>query len=69
MRAGSAGDCGGAKAWATALLSSLADHKRRSPLLSRVPEMELSVPVDSLDRIGSGCLRGVLSLPVGHCLG
>ncbi|WP_331743180.1 cytochrome P450 [Kitasatospora sp. NBC_01300] len=35
-------------------------------LLSRVPELELAVPVDSLDWIGSGIIRGVLSLPVRY---
>lgn len=33
-------------------------------LLSRVPGLELAAPVDSLDWIGSGIIRGVLSLPV-----
>jgi cytochrome P450 len=35
-------------------------------LLSRVPELELAAPVDSLDWIGSGIIRGVLSLPVRY---
>ncbi|MEV0175511.1 cytochrome P450 [Streptomyces sp. NPDC050803] len=33
-------------------------------LLARVPELELAAPVDSLGWIGSGIIRGVLSLPV-----
>ncbi|WP_246563245.1 cytochrome P450 [Streptomyces roseirectus] len=32
-------------------------------LLSRLPELELAVPADALGRIGSGIIRGVLSLP------
>lgn len=35
-------------------------------LLSRVPELELAAPVDALDWIGSGIIRGVLSLPVRY---
>ncbi|WAZ26867.1 cytochrome P450 [Streptomyces cinnabarinus] len=35
-------------------------------LLSRVPELELAVPVDSLEWIGSGIIRGVRSLPVRY---
>ncbi|MEV7598291.1 cytochrome P450 [Kitasatospora sp. NPDC089797] len=35
-------------------------------LLSRVPELELAVPEESLDWIGSGIIRGVLSLPVRY---
>ncbi|MFF3504994.1 cytochrome P450 [Streptomyces sp. NPDC003247] len=35
-------------------------------LLSRLPELELAAPVDSLDWIGSGIIRGVLSLPVRY---
>ncbi|CAG6390694.1 cytochrome P450 [Streptomyces cocklensis] len=35
-------------------------------LLGRLPELELSVPVDSLQWIGSGIIRGVLSLPVRY---
>ncbi|MET9868433.1 MULTISPECIES: cytochrome P450 [unclassified Streptomyces] len=38
-------------------------------LLSRVPELELAAPVDSLDWIGSGIIRGVLSLPVRYRVG
>ncbi|MFD9691409.1 cytochrome P450 [Kitasatospora sp. NPDC059146] len=38
-------------------------------LLARVPELELAVPVDSLDWIGSGIIRGVLTLPVRYRLG
>ncbi|GGN91193.1 cytochrome P450 [Streptomyces albiflavescens] len=37
-----------------------------STLLSRVPELELAAPVDSLEWIGSGIIRGVLSLPVRY---
>ncbi|MFJ3672488.1 cytochrome P450 [Streptomyces sp. NPDC090106] len=35
-------------------------------LLARVPELELDVPPDSLEWIGSGIIRGVLSLPVRY---
>ncbi|MEU1412089.1 cytochrome P450 [Streptomyces sp. NPDC005731] len=35
-------------------------------LLSRLPELELAVPADSLAWIGSGFIRGVLSLPVRY---
>ncbi|MYT71741.1 MULTISPECIES: cytochrome P450 [unclassified Streptomyces] len=35
-------------------------------LLTRVPELELAVPVESLEWIGSGIIRGVLSLPVRY---
>ncbi|MFJ9558848.1 cytochrome P450 [Streptomyces fuscichromogenes] len=35
-------------------------------LLARVPELELAVPADSLTWIGSGFMRGVLSLPVRY---
>ncbi|WP_306335399.1 cytochrome P450 [Streptomyces sp. KL118A] len=35
-------------------------------LLSRVPELELAVPPDQLDWIGSGIIRGVLRLPVRY---
>ncbi|WP_420036468.1 cytochrome P450 family protein [Streptomyces sp. cg28] len=35
-------------------------------LLARVPELELAVPADSLEWIGSGIIRGVLSLPVRY---
>ncbi|MER7930247.1 cytochrome P450 [Streptomyces sp. NPDC096057] len=35
-------------------------------LLSRVPDLELAVPVGSLEWIGSGIIRGVLSLPVRY---
>ncbi|MFF8652680.1 cytochrome P450 family protein [Streptomyces huasconensis] len=38
-------------------------------LLSRVRELELAVPRDSLDWIGSGIIRGVLSLPVRYRVG
>ncbi|MFC9624471.1 cytochrome P450 [Streptomyces sp. NPDC056930] len=38
-------------------------------LLSRVPELELAAPVDSIDWIGSGIIRGVLSLPVRRRVG
>ncbi|MFH8292904.1 cytochrome P450 [Streptomyces sp. NPDC018059] len=38
-------------------------------LLSRVRELELAVPLDSLDWIGSGIIRGVLSLPVRYRVG
>ncbi|KMS92638.1 MULTISPECIES: cytochrome P450 family protein [Streptomyces] len=38
-------------------------------LLSRVPELELAAPPDSLDWIGSGIIRGVLSLPVRYRVG
>ncbi|MEU1268605.1 cytochrome P450 [Streptomyces sp. NPDC005799] len=37
-------------------------------LLSRVPELELTVSVGSLEWIGSGIIRGVLSLPVRYRL-
>jgi len=35
-------------------------------LLSRVPELELATDPDALDWIGSGIIRGVLSLPVRY---
>ncbi|MFB7511430.1 cytochrome P450 family protein, partial [Streptomyces broussonetiae] len=35
-------------------------------LLSRMPELELATPADSLKWIGSGIIRGVLSLPVRY---
>ncbi|MFF9673405.1 cytochrome P450 [Streptomyces eurythermus] len=35
-------------------------------LLTRIPELELAVPADSLRWIGSGIVRGVLSLPVRY---
>ncbi|MFI6876283.1 cytochrome P450 [Streptomyces sp. NPDC050400] len=35
-------------------------------LLARVPELELAVPARSLEWIGSGIIRGVLSLPVRY---
>jgi cytochrome P450 len=35
-------------------------------LLARVPKLELAVPADSLEWIGSGIVRGVLSLPVRY---
>ncbi|WP_328981422.1 cytochrome P450 [Streptomyces mirabilis] len=38
-------------------------------LLSRVPELELAAPADSLAWIGSGIIRGVLSLPVRYLVG
>ncbi|MEU9075851.1 cytochrome P450 [Kitasatospora sp. NPDC048538] len=38
-------------------------------LLSRVPELEPAAPVDSLDWIGSGIIRGVRSLPVRYRVG
>ncbi|MFF5139307.1 cytochrome P450 [Streptomyces sp. NPDC013157] len=38
-------------------------------LLSRVPELELAAPVESLEWIGSGIIRGVLSLPVRYRVG
>ncbi|WP_329327716.1 cytochrome P450 [Streptomyces mirabilis] len=38
-------------------------------LLSRVPELELAAPADSLAWIGSGIIRGVLSLPVRYRVG
>ncbi|MFE4516166.1 cytochrome P450 [Kitasatospora sp. NPDC056783] len=38
-------------------------------LLSRVTELEPAVPLDSLDWIGSGIIRGVLSLPVRYRAG
>ncbi|MEU7647171.1 cytochrome P450 family protein [Streptomyces huasconensis] len=38
-------------------------------LLSRVRKLELAVPRDSLDWIGSGIIRGVLSLPVRYRVG
>ncbi|MBO1329861.1 cytochrome P450 [Streptomyces sp. VRA16 Mangrove soil] len=38
-------------------------------LLARVPELELAVPADSLEWIGSGIIRGVLSLPVRYRVG
>ncbi|MFI8454683.1 cytochrome P450 [Kitasatospora sp. NPDC085464] len=38
-------------------------------LLARVPELDLAVPVDSLDWIGSGIIRGVRSLPVRYRVG
>ncbi|MER5799660.1 cytochrome P450 [Streptomyces mirabilis] len=38
-------------------------------LLSRVLELELAAPADSLAWIGSGIIRGVLSLPVRYRVG
>lgn len=38
-------------------------------LLSRIPELELAAPVDSLSWIGSGIIRGMLSLPVRYRIG
>lgn len=38
-------------------------------LLARVPDLELAVPVDSLEWIGSGIIRGVRSLPVRYRVG
>ncbi|MFF2730242.1 cytochrome P450 [Streptomyces sp. NPDC058008] len=38
-------------------------------LLSRMPELELAAPVESLDWIGSGIIRGVRSLPVRYRVG
>ncbi|MFE4629070.1 cytochrome P450 family protein [Streptomyces mirabilis] len=38
-------------------------------LLSRVPELELAARADSLAWIGSGIIRGVLSLPVRYRVG
>ncbi|MHB9756444.1 cytochrome P450 family protein [Streptomyces sp. BYX5S] len=38
-------------------------------LLARIPELELAVPVGSLEWIGSGIIRGVLSLPVRYRVG
>lgn len=38
-------------------------------LLSRVPELELAAPADYLEWIGSGIIRGVLSLPVRYRVG
>ncbi|MER6082305.1 cytochrome P450 [Streptomyces sp. NPDC001833] len=38
-------------------------------LLARVPELELAVPADSLEWIGSGIVRGVLALPVRYRVG
>ncbi|MEU0946459.1 cytochrome P450 [Streptomyces canus] len=38
-------------------------------LPARVPKLELAVPADSLERIGSGIIRGVLSLPVRYRVG
>jgi cytochrome P450 len=35
-------------------------------LLARVPHLELAVPAESLEWIGSGIIRGVLSLPVRY---
>ncbi|MGQ4387661.1 cytochrome P450 family protein [Streptomyces sp. SAS_270] len=38
-------------------------------LLSRVPDLELAAPADSLEWISSGIIRGVLSLPVRYRVG
>ncbi|MFD7283678.1 cytochrome P450 [Streptomyces sp. NPDC059862] len=38
-------------------------------LLARVPELELAAPAGSLQWIGSGIIRGVLSLPVRYRVG
>lgn len=38
-------------------------------LLARIPELRLAAPVDSLGWIGSGIIRGVLSLPVRYRVG
>ncbi|MGW5652635.1 cytochrome P450 family protein [Streptomyces humi] len=38
-------------------------------LLARLPELELAAPVESLEWIGSGIIRGVLSLPVRYRAG
>lgn len=38
-------------------------------LLARVPELELALPADSLEWIGSGIIRGPLSLPVRYRVG
>ncbi|MET7518954.1 hypothetical protein ABZS88_37080 [Streptomyces sp. NPDC005480] len=38
-------------------------------LLARVPELELAVSADSLEWIGSGIIRGALSLPVRYRVG
>ncbi|WP_229864795.1 cytochrome P450 [Streptomyces spinoverrucosus] len=38
-------------------------------LLARVPELELAGPAGSLQWIGSGIIRGVLSLPVRYRVG
>ncbi|MEV6762595.1 cytochrome P450 [Streptomyces sp. NPDC051105] len=38
-------------------------------LLARLPEIELAVPADKLEWIGSGIIRGVLSLPVRYRVG
>ncbi|MDT7847417.1 cytochrome P450 family protein [Streptomyces justiciae] len=38
-------------------------------LLARIPELELDVPVDELEWIGSGIIRGVLALPVRYRVG
>jgi cytochrome P450 len=38
-------------------------------LLSRVPDLQLAVSADSLDWIGSGIIRGVVSLPVRYRVG
>ncbi|PWI15308.1 cytochrome P450 [Streptomyces sp. Act143] len=38
-------------------------------LLARVPELELAVSADALEWIGSGIVRGVLSLPVRYRVG
>ncbi|MFF9021244.1 hypothetical protein [Streptomyces eurythermus] len=38
-------------------------------LLARITELELAVPAGSLRWIGSGIVRGVLSLPVRYRVG
>jgi hypothetical protein len=52
----------------------VSDHGRTPPdghngRLSRVPELELTAPADSLKWIGSGIIRGALSLPVRYRVG
>ncbi|WP_239157904.1 hypothetical protein [Streptomyces sp. SID13726] len=44
------------------------DDRPRVPL-ARVPELELAIPADSLEWIGSGIIRGVVSLPVRYRVG
>ncbi|MFJ7495117.1 hypothetical protein ACIQZB_28735 [Streptomyces sp. NPDC097727] len=43
-----------------------AGYASSSSLLSRVPGLRLTGPVDRLDRLASGIIRDVLSLPVRH---
>ncbi|WP_331729107.1 cytochrome P450 (plasmid) [Streptomyces sp. NBC_00028] len=38
-------------------------------LLARLPELQLAVPADKLEWIGSGIIRGVLALPVRYRVG